>query len=382
MNIFEDRLNCIFCNEILNKTYFTDDKNIFISSNICIQKDNNKLNIPYNISICLNCGCYQNKYLGNINLVYNDNHNNVVISNIWIEHYNQFYNFIIDSNKINKDFNILEIGAGNNYIVELFLKNNYKNYTILEPVITSKIDNVKYIEGWLEDYNMNNNCDIVILSHVFEHLYKPIELFKIKSKYVCLSIPNIPLYINNFILNFLNIEHTFYFEEEHIEILFNNFQYKLINKKYYLDHSIFLLFEYDETLETKIFNNNLIYSINNKFELYFNKINEIILKVNKYTNINNTDNTNKKFAIFPANMYIQYLVCLGLDISNISYYYDNNNNKLDKLLYGTNIICKNLNFFIENNDYEIILLGFLYNKEIIKILEKHNIKYYLPNLNE
>lgn len=84
----------------------------------------------------MNCGCFQNKYLGNINLVYNDNHNNhnnVVISNIWIEHYNQFYNFIIDTNKINKDFNILEIGAGNNYIVELFLKNNYKNYTILEP---------------------------------------------------------------------------------------------------------------------------------------------------------------------------------------------------------------------------------------------------------
>jgi hypothetical protein len=374
MNNFEYRINCIFCNKKLNKTYFKDDKNIFISSNICSKENNSKISIPYNIYICLNCGCYQNKYLGYINLVYNDNHNNVVISNIWIQHYKQFYNFIIETNKINKDFNILEIGAGNNYIVKLFLKNNYNNYTILEPVITNKIDNVKYISGWLEDYKTKNNYDIVILSHIFEHLYNPNELFNIKSKYICLSIPNIPSYINNFILNFLNIEHTFYYEEEHIEILFNNFQYKLINKEYYLDHSIFLLFEYDEKLENKIFDTNLIYSINQKFDLYFNQINDIILKVNKYTK----NNTNKKFAIFPANMYIQYLECLGLDISYISYYYDNNNNKLDKYLYGTNIICKNLDFFIENNNYEIILLGFLYNKEIIPILEKNNINYYLP----
>ena len=57
----------------------------------------------------------------------------------------------------------------------------------------------------------------------------------------------------------------------------------------------------------------------------------------------------KKFSIFPAN------------IDNIGYFYDYNINKLDKYLYSTDIICKNLNFYINNNDYEIILLGFLYN---------------------
>ncbi len=375
MNTYEIRTKCIFCDLTINDTYFKNDLNIFISSNICNDINNIKTTIPYNILICNNCGCYQNKYLGNINLVYNDNHNNTVISNIWIEHYKKFFDFIIDSNKICNDYNILEIGAGNNYVVELFLNNNYNNYTILEPVITNKINNVKYISGWLEDYanENNNNNDLVILSHVFEHLYVPKDLFKVKSKYIALSIPNIPKYLDNFILNFLNIEHTYYFEEEHIISLFNNFQYKLISKKYFDEHSIFLLFEFDSYINQKLYKNDNIENIYNKFNLYFNKIDNIIKKINYYI-----DNSNKKFAIFPANMYIQYLISLGLDTNKISYFYDNNINKLDKYLYGTNIICKNLDFFIKNNEFEIILLGFLYNNEIIKILENNKINYYLP----
>ena len=70
----------------------------------------------------------------------------------------------------------------------------------------------------------------------------------------------------------------------------------------------------------------------------------------------------------------------GLNISKIKYFYDNNKNKNNKLLYGTNIICKNLDFFIENkkDNYKIILLGFLYNKEIIHLLNQNSIEYYNP----
>lgn len=372
--MFKQRTECIFCNSKIDSTYFTDDKQLFISSNVCNKEHNTKINIPYNILICNNCGCYQNKYLGDIDLVYNDNHNNIIISNIWIEHYNSFYNFIKNKKIIKTDSNILEIGAGNNYIVNLFIKDNYKNYYILEPNITDKLDNINYISGWLENYNYENNIDITILSHVFEHLYEPKELFKIKSQYIAISIPNIPKYIDNFILNFLNIEHTYYFEEEHIIKLFNNNKYKLILKEYYLEHSIFMLFELDDLLIDKIYNNKIVNYINTKFDIYFNKINNLINNINNYTNSNNN-----KFVIFPANMYIQYLICLGLDITKIKYFYDNNINKLDKFLYGTDIVCKNLDYFIINNDYEIILLGFLYNDEISKILEKNNIKYLKYN---
>ena len=372
MNIYNKREICIFCNNNLNKCFFDEDKYIIISSNICDSKDNTKIKIPYNILICNNCYCLQNKYLGNIELVYNDNHNNVVISDTWKNHYIQFYNFIINLNIITKDSLLLEIGAGNNYIVNQFIKNKFLNYTILEPVITEKTEGITYISGWLEDYKSKKINDLVILSHVFEHLYSPMDLFKVKSKYIAISIPNIPKYLENNIINFLNIEHTFYYEESHIETFFNNNNYKLLKKNNYLDHSIFYLFEYDNSLKIKSYNNIDNVKIIYKFNSYFSKINNIINNINKYIN----NNIDKKFALFPCNMYIQYLICLGLDISKIKYFYDNNKNKLNKYLYGTDIICKDLNFYINNNEYEIILFGFLYNKEIINILNNNKIKYY------
>ena len=62
MDIFKERSKCIFCNSNITTNYFINNKNLFISSNICDKKDNNKLTIPYNIAICTNCGCFQNKY--------------------------------------------------------------------------------------------------------------------------------------------------------------------------------------------------------------------------------------------------------------------------------------------------------------------------------
>ena len=374
MDIYTLREQCIFCNSNIDKTYFEEDKYLYISSNICNDITNTKIKIPYNILLCMSCGCYQNKYLGNLDMVYNDNHNNVVISDIWIKHYDEFYNFIMNNNIIHETNSILEIGAGNNYIVNSFLNNNYKNYTILEPVITNKLDNVKYVSGWLENNDIvNEKYELTILSHVFEHLYRPNELFKVNTKYIAISIPNIPKYIEQFILNFLNIEHTFHFEENHITTFFNNHKYQLVDKNYYSDHSIFMLFEMDELLLPISYNDKIIPSIHSKFDTYFNKIYTLIHNINNYVN-----STKKKFAIFPANMYIQYLISMGLDVKNISYFYDNNKNKLDKYLYGTDILCKNLDYFVSKNEYEIILLGFLYNDEIKTILEKNGIRYHLP----
>jgi hypothetical protein len=134
-----------------------------------------------------------------------------------------------------------------------------------------------------------------------------------------------------------------------------------------------MLFEMDELLLPIRYNDKIIPSIHSKFDIYFNKIYTLIHNINDYVN-----HTKKKFAIFPANMYIQYLISMGLDVKNISYFYDNNKNKLDKYLYGTDILCKNLDYFVSNNEYEIILLGFLYNNEIKTILEKNGIRYHLP----
>lgn len=370
--MFIERTKCIFCDNILHNVMFDINKNIYISSNF-IDTIENYITIPYNIYVCDICLCYQNKYLGDLSLVYNSNHNNVILSDIWIHHYQLFYTFIINNyNNINKEINILEIGAGNNYIVNLFINDEYKNYTILEPNITNKLDNINYISEFLENFKNNINYDITILSHVFEHLYNPKDLFNINSKYIVISVPNIHSYLDNFIVNFLNIEHTFYFEEYHIIYLFGKFNYKLIKKEYYDKHSIFMFFEKINTygLDYNFIKNNLNNNIKIKINNHFNKILSLVDNINNY--INNNENIN--FALFPAHFYITYFMIFGLDISKIKYLYDNNINKKNKYLYGTNLICKNLDYFI-NKNYCILLLGFLYNTEIIELLNENNINY-------
>jgi hypothetical protein len=378
MNNYLIRENCIFCDNILEKTFLNEDKKIPITTNFTNNNNNNNIFIPYNILICNVCKCYQNKYLGKVDLVYSENHNNIIISKTWINQYHSFFNFILSNCKLEKNYKILEIGAGNNYIANLFLNHNYNNYTILEPVITNKIENIKYITGWLESIK-NDDYDLILLSHVFEHLYKPEDLFKNKSKYIVISIPNVSKHLDDIILNILNIEHTFYFEEEHIIHLFNKNGYKKISCDYFIDHSIFMLFEFcneNNINKTNIDKTNYIDLANNKniderFLLFFNKIYNVI------DNVNNLFLLNKdiKYALFPGNLYIQYLIMFGLKTDNVNYVYDNNENKKDKYLYGTNLICKDLEFF-KNKDYCIILLGFLYNKEVKVLLNIHNIKFY------
>jgi hypothetical protein len=313
--------------------------------------------------------------LGDLSIVYNKTHNNILISNTWINHYNLFYNFILKSNILNNNLKILEIGGGNNYLAELLLK-DIKRYYILEPNVTNKNKDIVYIEEWLETYISYSNYDILILSHVLEHLYNPSEIFKFKSKYICISIPYLKKYVENIFMNVLNIEHTFYYDEIHIINLFLNNHYKLINNDYYFEHSIFMIFEYENNInlnETKlVYNNKIKSNINNIFDNFFKEIINIKNKINLLLN----NNLNDKYAIFPCNHYIQYLFIFGLEIHKIDYLFDNNINKFDKILYGTNLICKNLDFF-SNNKIKMILIGSLYNLEILDALKLNNIEYFI-----
>jgi hypothetical protein len=354
----------MICNNNKFNLYFKN--NLEIPCNNGISNHNNDVIIPYNIIICLKCGIPQLKYLGDLKIIYDKNHNNSVISKTWSNHYDFFCKFIIDSKIINNN-NIIEIGGGNNYIANL-LKKYTHSYTILEPNITNKENDIIYFDKWLEDidYNYNYNYDITILSHVFEHLYKLEEIFKFNSKYIILSIPYFEKYIDNNFINILNIEHTYYYEKNHIIYYFSRFKYNLIKYFEYNDHSQFFIFEYDKTIK----NINLKFiNIEDNLTKYYNNIKKYTEKINLFLE------KNDKICLFPCNHYVLFFIMFGLNKEKIKYLYDNNIDKNNKYLYGTNIMCKNLDFFIENNNYIILLIGSVYNNEICDNLNKYKIKY-------
>ena len=76
-------------------------------------------------------------------------------------------------------------------------------------------------------------------SHVFEHIYNPLEFLKDISEYLeenelqILSIPNLPRYLESRFSNTINFEHTFYFTEEIMDYMFSASKFEIVDKLRY-----------------------------------------------------------------------------------------------------------------------------------------------------
>ena len=77
MSIYEERKHCIFCNSDSLDTLLNENLKAPTSFSLYnkkeIGKENNKF-MPYNIQCCNQCNSCQNKYVADLNLVYNKNH--------------------------------------------------------------------------------------------------------------------------------------------------------------------------------------------------------------------------------------------------------------------------------------------------------------------
>jgi len=75
-------------------------------------------------------------------------------------------------------------------------------------------------------------------------------------------------------------------------------------------------------------------------------------------------NHNGEIYIFGAHIFSQNLIFNGLDTSSINYILDNDPDKHDQILYGTNLEVKSPNIIKKNNNPLIILRAAAYNNEI------------------
>ena len=91
----------------------------------------------------------------------------------------------------------IEVGAGKGYLIKEFKKVVAKCYALdMDTTYKNELEDygIKFREGNLDDKNNFNNIDIVIGSHVFEHLVDPnkflndVDLYNIK--FLILFIPN------------------------------------------------------------------------------------------------------------------------------------------------------------------------------------------------
>jgi hypothetical protein len=365
------RTNCIFCNSKLNDEYFVENYAIPIASYSKYECSTNDIIIPYNIYICKECKTSQIKYLGNLDEIYKINHadsTGIIMMNMhkkvlyFIKKYKQIIN------------NIVEVGCSKGVLSDFVLNDSLVDkYFIIEPSYFGSYREHKYIiNDYFEnvDFSVYKDCNTILISHVFEHFYNPLEILeKIQSNKNILNFllvwPDLEYYKDNNVYHLLNTEHTYYVDNSFIIKLLNNYFFELIEKYDYEGHSVIFIFKRNELLaKTKLINSN--YNIDNFYNnlLDNKKIIDEFIETNK----------SQKICIWPCSVHTQFLLMMIKD-TRPHYVLDNSPNKIGKYLYGYNIQCLDFQQCINNDYYAIILNGGVYNNEIKNLIKNSNVLF-------
>jgi hypothetical protein len=307
---------------------------------------------------CTNCKCIQIKYLISPDKLYNNdtNHNKNIIGKTWTEHYIEFTNFI--KNDYNINYNVLEIGSSTHKISHHL---QFNTWTMIDPGLTDKphLNNIYHHNCYVENFNDNMKYDIIITSHLIEHLLDPvIVLKKIKNLLTENGIIyfSIPIMDNHFTLFGLHFEHTYLLNIELLKYMLHQCDLQLIDFKYYKSHSIFLKIKHGFQSIVS-FNNTNYDSFIDNIEIMKNRINYF-----------NVLYPNEKFYIVGCHTKTQLYIYLGLNQNNIINILDNDPNKKNKYLYGTNLLASNFDV-IKNKKCIVFVDIDQYTNEIIEQLK-------------
>ena len=299
-----------------------------------------------------------------LDVLYREQHGSGVAGAIWMEHHKQFAEFIAR----HSCRHVLEIGGGHG-----LLSKEYKNlisnvaWTIVEPNPNlHENEDVKVIQEFFDgDFKLDYEVDVVVHSHVIEHVYEPddfilnINGFLDKSELQIFSVPRMQVMLENGYTNCINFEHTVYLTEHFVDYLLAKNGFSILEKKYYQDnHSIFYATQKTDNVYLKC---PPLSEKANRFT--FNRF--ISENIEKVARINRRISShNGTVYLFGGHIFSLYLFGFGLDESKISCILDNDVNKQGKRLYGTSLLVKSPMLLKDAEDAAVILSAGIYNQEI------------------
>jgi len=309
-------------------------------------------------------GCIQLNPLVPIEILY-ENSPSETIGEVFNNLHKEFAKFIEKYNHKK----IFEIGGAHGKLSKEYaeLIDNV-DWTILEPAPNPVNGvNAKIIKGFFgPSFDLEWNYDVVVHSHVFEHIYQPEQFMKIMASFIptgCMqmfAIPNMIPQLENRYLSCLDPEHTVLLTENNVECMLTRYGFKILEKKYYLkDHSIFYAVEKISTsMPTKLINE--YYENKELFNSYINHYIAEVVRINKV--INETENP---IYLFGAHLFSQYLIAFGLDLKNVKGVLDNSKTKNGQRLYGTSYFAESPAILKNVDDPVVILKAGMYNDEIM-----------------
>lgn len=315
-------------------------------------------------------GIIQLRNLIPLELLYSEPHTGMS-GLLWDQHYIDFANFI----KTFVPQSVFEIGGGRGNLASIFSKiTRVIPWTIVEPNPSPDINcSAVFIkEFFTENFKPNWQFDTVVHSHVFEHSYEPAEFIKdisnllIDNKKMIFSVPNMKSMLEHKHANCINFEHTVFLSEPYIEYLLAKFKFRILKKSYFKNHSIFYSTIKDSTVEPIVLDNNL-YTLNKVAYIeYINHFNDLIIKMNEAIK-----QITVPIYLFGAHVFTQYLIALGLDVTNVINILDHDKSKHGKRLYGTSLIVKSPYLLHTGTPVALIVKSGMYDEEIRNHIVKH-----------
>jgi hypothetical protein len=312
-----------------------------------------------NFVSCKVCGCVQLQNLQDPNFLYKENNNQTFWTPTWDSHNKEFASFILSDSSIT---NLFEIGGLTCHLAQTILNERKIPYTILDICDDfPERDDIQFKYGNAEQYTFDN-IDTIVMSHVFEHLYKPREfldtLYKKGVKEIFISIPDMSSLLKKKIPLLINVEHTFYLNSYLCKQLFQSMGYKCVKMHQFLNHSLFFHFILD--VPEKIVW-DMVSSEQSNVETYFFTYKEL--------NIVDLPDT---VYIAPGGYYGQFLYSRLKDRSKVKGFLDNDKNKDGYRVYGTPLKIYHPSTLTESN-VTILLSSSFYSDEIVRGFKK-----YLP----
>jgi hypothetical protein len=305
-----------------------------------------------------------------LEVVYAEEHGSGTVGDVWNQHHIAFAEFVTKYTSVRS---VLEIGGLHGHLAKKCLEKRDLNWTIVEP--NPRVDAsipVKVIRAFFDDkFTSEEKYDAVVHSHVLEHIYDPLTFmrhvasFMNRDSLLIMSVPNLEAMLRNKYTNCLNFEHTYFASEDFVKYFLSYFGYELIESNYFRDdHSVFFCAKkVKDTVEEIAIPGEFYIKNKRLFEDYISYHKGLIEELNKIEG---------SVYLFGAHIFSQYLLQFGLDSSKIVNILDNDPNKQEKRLYGTNLIVKSPEGLKDVEEGTVILKAGMYNSEIKEQINKIN----------
>lgn len=330
----------------------------------CAESDSNDLDLAMDQDwvTCSFCNSLQLRNLVPLEILYQANHNDA-IGPTWAAHASELASFLFDTEQ---PISILEIGAGDGKVArELINGKPNLEYTIVEPNFTGDRKGLLVIDGFVEEHlSRVHDADLIVHSHVLEHLYDPFDTMKLVAERMktgskmLVSFPNLEQILVSGGANALNFEHTYFASKLTLSRIFESLGLTPRRTKEFKHHSIFFLLEKTQERGEPVL--QVDQAAVAQFVAFWDKTKHLVDRFNDIVN----DNLGAETFCFGAHVFSQALIAKGIAESSLTGILDNSPRKIGSRLYGTNLRVLHPNRLSQSEEPIVALSASHFQEEI------------------